>query len=75
MTKDSGKKKEKIKDAPLWVWGIGLFGLALVLGSIVFMLYEAWTGDTSLPDVTLQVESIEPSKSGFLVTFRAQELI
>jgi uncharacterized protein (TIGR02588 family) len=71
VTKDSGKKKEKINDAPLWVWGIGLFGLALVLGSIVFMLYEALTGDTSLPDVTVQVESIEPSSSGFLVTFRA----
>ena len=71
MTKDSGKKNEKIKDAPLWIWSIGFFGLALVLGSILFMLYEALTGDTSPPDVTVHLESIEPSSSGFLVTFRA----
>ena len=71
MTKDSGKKKEKIKDAPLWIWSIGLFGLVLVIGSIMFMLYEALKGDTSPPDVTVQLEAIQPTGSEFLVRFRA----
>ena len=71
MTQHSGRKEEKIQDAPLWIWGIALFGLVLVLGSIMFMLYEAVTGDTSPPAVAVRVESIEPAGSGFLVTFRA----
>jgi len=71
VTRDSGKKKGKIKDAPLWIWSIGLLGLVLVMGSIMFMLYEALTGDTSPPDVTVQLESIEPIGNEFLVRFRA----
>ena len=70
MTKSSDKKDERIQDAPLWMWGIALLGLVLVLGSIVFMLYEAVTGDTSPPDVVVRVESIEDAGSGFLVMFR-----
>ncbi|HVF24920.1 MAG TPA: hypothetical protein VNA23_03475 [Anaerolineales bacterium] len=71
MTKSSGKNEQRIQDAPLWMWGIALLGLVLVLGSIVFMLYEAITGDTSPPDVVVRVESIEAATSGFLVSFRA----
>ena len=52
------------------MWGIGLLGLALVLGSIVFMLYEAAAGDSSPPDITVKVQSIAPSRNGFLVKFR-----
>ena len=63
--------QEKITDAPPWMWGIALLGLALVLGSIVFMLYEAAAGDSSPPDVTVQVDSILPTRNGFLVKFRA----
>ena len=70
VTKSSGKENEKIQDAPLWMWGIALLGLVLVLGSIMFMIYEAVTGDTSPPDVLVQVEFIEDSGSGFLVMFR-----
>ena len=71
MTDDSEKEQEKIDEAPLWMWGIGLLGLALVLGSIVFMLHEAVRGDKSPPDVIVRIESIEPTETGFLVMFRA----
>ena len=71
MSHEAGKDQEKIKDAPLWMWGIALLGLALVLGSIVFMLYEAAAGDSSPPDVTVRVDSILPTRNGFLVEFRA----
>jgi uncharacterized protein (TIGR02588 family) len=67
----AGKKQEKIKDAPLWMWGIALLGLALVLGSIVFTLYEAAAGDSSPPDVTMHVDAILSTRNGFLVKFRA----
>lgn len=67
----AGKGKEKITDAPLWMWGIALLGSALVLGSIVFALYEAAAGDSSPPDVTVQAVSIHPTRNGFLVEFRA----
>ena len=70
MSDKAGKEQGKIKDAPLWMWGIGLLGLALVLGSIVFMLYEAAAGDSSPPDVTVRVDSILPTRNGFLVKFR-----
>ena len=71
MTQKSEKEPKKINDAPLWLWSIGLLGLVLVLGSIAFMLYEAAMGDTSPPDVSVRVEAIESTGTGFLVTFRA----
>jgi uncharacterized protein (TIGR02588 family) len=71
LSHEAGKEQEKIKDAPLWMWGIAFLGLALVLGSIVFMLYEAAAGDSSPPDVTVRVDSILPTRNGFLVKFQA----
>jgi uncharacterized protein (TIGR02588 family) len=71
VTQKSEKQQKKIDDAPLWIWIIGLLGLALVLSSIAFMLYESAMGDTSPPDVSIRVEAIESTRTGFLVTFRA----
>ena len=71
MSHKAGKDQGKIQDAPPWVWAIALLGLALVLGSIAFMLYEAAVGDSSPPDVTVRVDSILPTRNGFLVEFRA----
>lgn len=71
MTRNAGKEQEKIDEAPLWMWGIGLLGFVLVVGSIVFMLFEAVTGDNSAPDVIVRMELIEPTETGFLVVFRA----
>jgi uncharacterized protein (TIGR02588 family) len=70
MSDQTGKNQEKLDDAPLWMWGIGLLGLVLVLGSIGFALYEAAAGDSSPPDVTVHVQEIVPAQSGFLVEFR-----
>jgi uncharacterized protein (TIGR02588 family) len=61
---------EKLDHAPLWMWGIGVLGLVLILGSIGFVLYEAVAGDSSPPDVKVQVEAILPTQNGFLVEFR-----
>lgn len=70
MSKKAGKDQGKLDDAPIWMWGIGLLGLVLVLGSIGFALYEAVAGDSSPPDVTVQVQEILPAQNGFLVEFR-----
>jgi uncharacterized protein (TIGR02588 family) len=64
-------KQNKVKDAPWWMWAIAFLGLALVAGSIAFMLYEAVAGDSSPPDITVQVDSILPIRNGYLVRFRA----
>jgi uncharacterized protein (TIGR02588 family) len=68
---DHKGQQTKIKDAPMWMWGIALLGLALVAASIGFMLYEAAAGDASPADVTLQVDSTLPTRNGYLVKFRA----
>ena len=70
MPKKTVKDPGKLDQAPVWMWVIGFLGLVLVLGSIVFALYEAVVGDSSPPDVTVEVESIVPAQSGFLVEFR-----
>jgi uncharacterized protein (TIGR02588 family) len=70
MSNQAGKNQGKLDDAPLWMWGIGLLGLVLVLGSIGFALYEAVAGDSSPPDVTVQMMEILPAQNGFLVEFR-----
>jgi uncharacterized protein (TIGR02588 family) len=68
---DAAEEQEKLNDAPYWMWGIAFLGLALVVGSIGFMLYEAAAGDSSPPDVTVHVMSILPTRGGYLVKFRA----
>ena len=70
MSNNAEKDQEKLNDAPLWMWGIGLLGLMFILGSIGFMLYEAAAGDSSPPDVTVHVDRIIPAQNGFLVELR-----
>jgi uncharacterized protein (TIGR02588 family) len=70
MPNKADKNSAKLDDAPLWMWAIGLLGLLLVLGSIGFALYEGAVGDSSPPDVTVQVEEIVTAQNGFLVEFR-----
>jgi uncharacterized protein (TIGR02588 family) len=70
MPSKAAKAPPKLDDAPLWMWGIGLLGLLLILGSIGFALYEAAAGDSSPPNVTVEVEDILPAQNGFLVEFR-----
>ncbi len=67
---DHRSKQKKLKDAPWWMWAIAFLGFALVAGSIAFMLYEAVAGDSSPPDITVHVDSIAPTRNGYLVMFR-----
>ena len=65
------EQQTKISDAPIWMWAIAVFGLALVLGSIGFMVYKAATSDGSPADITVQVDSTLQTRNGYLVKFRA----
>jgi uncharacterized protein (TIGR02588 family) len=71
MPRKAANNETKIKEAPIWMWSIAFFGLALAAGSIVFMIYEAAAGDSSPPNVAVHLDSISPSGNGFLVQFRA----
>lgn len=64
-------EQKKIKDAPWWMWCIAILGLALVTGSITFMLYEAVAGDSSPPDIRVHVDATLQIRNGYLVRFRA----
>src|SRR5688572_22051116 len=68
---DHHGKQNKINDAPWWMWGIALLGLALVAGSIAFMVYEAVAGDSSPPDIKVHVDATIQIRKGYLVKFRA----
>ena len=68
---DDNGQQTKISDAPIWMWGIAVLGLALVAASIGFMVYKAVAGDASHPDITVQVDSTLPTRNGYLVKFRA----
>jgi uncharacterized protein (TIGR02588 family) len=65
------KKQAKLGEAPPWMWALGLLGLALTLGSVGFLLYEAAAGDNSPPDVSVRVESVAQNRNGYLVRIRA----
>jgi uncharacterized protein (TIGR02588 family) len=58
-------------DIPILEWLVGAAGLVLVIGVIVFMLYEAITGSQSPPDLKVSVVSVVPVQNGYLVNVKA----
>jgi uncharacterized protein (TIGR02588 family) len=70
MPNRTKKNEGKLDEAPLWMWSIGFLGLALVLGSIGFALSEAVWGDSSPPDVRVEIDRIVPAQNGFFVELR-----
>ncbi len=60
------------RDAPsTWEWVVALFGLALAVGSIGFLAYQAVAGDDSPPNVAVRADGILPAASGYLVRIQA----
>lgn len=56
---------------PVWEWVVGIIGLALIVSAVGFMLYRAIKGNSSPPEIAINVDSVVPASDGFLVTFRA----
>lgn len=53
-------------------WLVAALSLVLVLGTVGFLFYQALFGETTPPDISLQVVAIVPSSGGYLVTVQAQ---
>ena len=58
-------------DTPLLEWLMAIVGMALVVFSVGFLLYQAVTGNETPPDVTVEMATITPTSHGYLVQFRA----
>jgi uncharacterized protein (TIGR02588 family) len=51
-------------------WLAALVGLVLVLGILGYTIYRAVQGDSSPPELAVEVEAILPQGERYLVTFR-----
>jgi uncharacterized protein (TIGR02588 family) len=71
-TRKSDKKtgKPQTHAIPIWEWAVALFGLALLLGSLGLITYEALAGDASPPEVQVEMDSVQRIEDGYRVTFR-----
>jgi uncharacterized protein (TIGR02588 family) len=68
----AGEQKKPIPKEPPWQeWVAGAIGFALVAGAIGFLLWQALVSREAPPDVTVQVESIQPVSAGYLLSLRA----
>lgn len=66
MSGADGKKR------PLAELVVGSAGLLLVVAVLLFLGYQEITQGTLPPDITLDVEAIQPARSGYLVLIRAK---
>jgi uncharacterized protein (TIGR02588 family) len=61
---------QKEKQIPFLEWLIAAIGLVLVVGTIGFMLYQAFTVKDTPPSFKTNVERIEQVNSGYIVIFK-----
>lgn len=68
--KSKNSKDRKQKQIPFLEWLIAVIGLILVVGTIGFMLYEAFSSKNKPPDFAAKIERIDEINSGYLVIFK-----
>jgi uncharacterized protein (TIGR02588 family) len=61
------KREEESSATPIWEWIVAGVGLVLVGGAISFLLYQTVRNGQSPPDITVRVESVAPTRSGYIV--------
>lgn len=59
-------------DTSAWQWGVAALGFLLVCATLGLLLYEAFAGDRSPPDIVVEAVRITPRATGYLVEFRAE---
>jgi uncharacterized protein (TIGR02588 family) len=72
--KDKGGKPP-IRGAPstsTMEWIVAAVSALLVLGVIGFLVYDGVASPKTPPDITVQVDSIQPAGPGFVVIFQAR---
>jgi uncharacterized protein (TIGR02588 family) len=64
------KRRSKPGDIPPAEWAAAALGLMIVLFVLGFVLYEAAAGDSSPPDLQLNMHTVRPIQSGYVVEVR-----
>lgn len=67
----AGEDWRKKDAAPPLEWAMAVVGLILVAATIGFLIYQAFAGKRSPPDITVRADSITTVRDGYLVRFRA----
>ena len=62
-------KRKRVEKPPALEWLIAAAGLILVIGTIGFLVYEAFTDANTPPNLAVQTESIIKTENGYLVKF------
>ena len=62
--------EQKSKKIPALEWFVAAVGIILVVGTIGFMMYKAFTSTDTPPDFTTKIERIEAVNSGYIVVFK-----
>jgi uncharacterized protein (TIGR02588 family) len=65
-----GSHSEKAGDISIWSWLVAAVGMVLVVSSAGFMLYQSFAGDSSPPDLVIEIDTIAPRDVGYLVQIR-----
>ena len=68
-SEDKKQEQDERKETPVWEWIIAVAGLILVVGAVGLTFYRAMTEDKTPPQLKIEVDSIEPNGSGYLVKF------
>ena len=69
---EEGQEKKQKEKTSVWEWVVAAISTVLVLGAIGFMLYEALSEPASPPKITVQVDTIITTPTGYIVEFTAQ---
>jgi uncharacterized protein (TIGR02588 family) len=69
---DGGSHDEQAGDISKWSWLVAAVGLVLIVGSAGFMLYRAFAGDSSPPDLVIETDSVVSTGAGYLVPIRVR---
>lgn len=69
--KDSNNSdKQDLKQISVLEWIVAAIGLILVVATIGFMMYKAFSSENSPPHFSTNIERIDKINSGFLVVFK-----
>lgn len=64
------QERRRKNHTPISEWVVASMGLILVTSAVGFLLYQAVTQNLSSPDVRVQIESVVPLRSGYLVKIK-----
>lgn len=68
-SEETGQNNEQNKKTPALEWMIAAFGLVLVVGTIGFLVYQAFKDKNSPPDLLVQTDAVVKIENGYLVKF------